>query len=165
MSEEALHARIDHLASQQEIADLVYRYTEFVRDRTESRCAELMTDDAWIELRNGDALEPGASQAHERFVGREEILGSFAKVAGQNAVVVPMVHNLRIEIEGEQARSRCIMASTVYPHGMQFLGEYRDTYRREKGCWRFTSRTFIGLGDLTGKTSQQVHEDWQVIKT
>lgn len=162
---EALLMRTDELLSRQQIGDLVYRYTEFVRDRNECACAALMTDDAWVELHHGDALDPRRSDVHERFVGKDQITGSFGQVAGSEAVVWPMIHNLRIEIDGDTASSRCIMASSVRPHGMQFIGEYRDTYRREHGQWLFTSRIFMGVGAMEGGSSDDAHAGWQEVKT
>ena len=159
-----LELRIDALTSRQEIADLVYRYTEFVRDRSERRCAELMTEDAWVELRHGDALQPGEGNTHQRFEGREAILGSFRQVAGLDVVVLPMIHNLRIEIDGDTASSRCLMASTLKPLGREFIGEYRDSFRREAGRWYFASRKFTGFGDMSGKSAADVQQEYQAIK-
>ena len=158
----ALQVRL--LADRQEIADLVHRYAEFVRDRTERRCVELMTEDAWIELRHGDALQPGEESTHQRFEGREAILGSFRQVAGVGVVVLPMIHNLRIEIDGDSAHSRCLMVSSVRPLGAEFVGEYRDTFRRVEGHWRFASRTFIGFGDMAGGTGADAQVRFEAVK-
>ena len=160
----ALARRIDAIESRQQIADLVHRYTECVRDRTESEVANLMTDDAWVEIHHGDAFAPGETVLKDRFEGREGILGSFKSVAGLDAVVWPMIHNLRIELEGDHASSRCVMASSVRPHGMQFIGEYHDTFRRTGGKWLFTSRVFIGIGDMDGNTGSDADDAWQVVK-
>jgi hypothetical protein len=161
---DALAARIALIEDREQITDLVFRYTECVRDRCEGAIAELMTEDACVELHHADALAPGQSECHERFVGREEILGSFGKVAGEMAVVWPMIHNLRIELDGDEARSRCVMVSSLRPHGLQFIAEYRDTFRRVDGTWLFATRTFVGIGDLEGKSGEDVHADWQKIK-
>ena len=163
-SASALEQRLAAIEARQEITDLVHRYTECVRDRCEGEVADLMAPDAWVELHHGDALLPGESAMHERFVGREEILGSFARVAGQQAVVWPMIHNLRIELDGDTAKSRCVMVSSLRPHGYQFIGEYRDTFARIDGRWLFTSRRFTGVGDLDGQDSLQVHAQWQTVK-
>lgn len=159
-----LAARIDWLESRAQIEDLVHRYTECVRDRREGEVAGLMAADAWVELHHGDALDPDSTTLHERFAGKEAILGSFQQVAGNDAVVWPMIHNLRIEIEGDTARSRCVMASSVRPHGFQYVGEYHDTFRREHGRWLFASRIFRGVGAMEGGTSHDAHAGWQDVK-
>ena len=159
-----LEERISAIEDRRQIADLVYRYTECVRDRAEQDVVDLMTDDAWVELHHGDALSPDRSDRHERFEGRAGVLGSFRQVAGSDAVVWPMIHNLRIEIDGDSASSRCVMASSLRPHGFQFIGEYRDTYARIDGRWLFTSRTFIGIGDMDGKNGREMHAEWVTMR-
>lgn len=159
-----LARQVELMASRQEIADLVHLYAEFVRDRTEQRCADLMIADAWIELRHGDALAPGEEATHQRFEGRDAILGSFRQVAGTGVVVLPMIHNLRIEIDGETASSRCLMVSSVRPLGSEYVGEYRDTFRRIDGRWYFASRIFIGFGDMAGGTGAEAQARFEAVK-
>lgn len=161
----ALARRIEMIESRQQITDLVYRYTEFVRDRAEKECVSLMAEDVWIELHYGYPLEPGRTEMHQRFEGKDAILGSFVAVAGHDTVVWPMIHNLRIEIDGDTARSRCVMASTIRPYAMQNFGEYRDTFRREDGKWLFTSRTFIGMGDMDGRSAAEANDAFEKVKS
>ena len=61
--------------------------------------------------------------------------------AGSDILVCPLIHNLLIEVDGETARSSCVMTSRTWPSGYELIGEYRDTFRYESG-WLFQSRIF-----------------------
>lgn len=158
---EAIRQRLDQLETRQEITDLVHRYTEFIRMRTPGECASLMTDDAWVELHHSDAMAPETSEQHERFAGKPQILESYTAVAGEGTVVWPMIHNLRIEVDGDNASSRCVMASILKPLGEQYIGEYRDTFRREDGRWLFSSRQFVGYGTMGSGTGHDAHANFE----
>lgn len=160
---EAMRQRLEKLESEREITDLVHRYTEYIRMRTPAKCASLMTDDAWVELHHSDAMAPETSEQHERFSGKAQIMESYTAVAGEDTVVWPMIHNLRIELDGDTASSRCVMASILKPLGEQHIGEYRDTYRRENGRWLFSSRRFVGYGNMGGGTGHDAHAEYEAL--
>jgi SnoaL-like domain len=147
----ALAERVRAIEDREAIADLVNTYAEFIRNGTPGRCVELMTDDASIELRHADPDRPGASQAHRLFPDRTAIATSFTDMAGSDTTIWAMIHNLRIALEGDRASSTCVMMAAIWPHGKQFVGEYRDSYRRVAGQWRFAARTFINFGDTEGR--------------
>jgi hypothetical protein len=52
-----------------------------------------------------------------------------------------MIHNLLVEVSGDEAASSCVMTGFIAANASRILGEYRDTFRRQEGTWRFTSRT------------------------
>ena len=107
---------------------------------------------------------PGDSEFRRRFEGREQILASYGETAGQSARIWPMIHNLRIELEGNQARSNCVMMSAIWPHGKQYVGEYNDTFRIVDGEWKFTSRTYLVFGDTDGRYSKDSYSDYVAAK-
>ncbi len=160
----ALERRIEALESREAITGLVYRYAELIRLGRPSETFQLMAEDAVVELRHADPADPSSSTLITRFVGHEQIRGSFREHAGEGARVWPMLHNLRIELDGDQASSVCVLASAVWPVGRQFVGEYRDTYRRIEGAWKLASRSHIGFGDVTGLYAREAYEAYQVTK-
>ena len=160
----ALERRIDELESREAIAALVYRYAELIRLGRPSETLDLIAEDAVVELRHADPDDAGQSTLLRRFVGHDEIRTSFREHAGEGARVWPMLHNLRIELDGDQARSVCVLLSAVWPLGKQFVGEYRDTYRRIAGSWKLTSRSHIGFGDTEGVYAREAHEAYQTAK-
>lgn len=164
MNNTDLAARIAAIEDREAIADLVYRYAEAVRNMATSECVELMTEDAVIELRHADPHRAGASTFLNRFVGRQQIAASFAETAGSDARIWPMIHNLRIELAGDLASAVCVMMSAIWPHGKEYVGEYRDTFRREVIGWRFSSRTYTVFGDTSGRYSVEAHADYVSVK-
>ncbi len=154
-------AAIEHRAA---IADLIHRYAEAIRDCSLDGCLALLAHDAFIELRQAHPHVPGASEFLRRFEGREQILASFGVTAGQGARIWPMIHNLRIELDGNEARSNCVMMSAIWPHGKQYVGEYKDTFRIVEGEWKFTSRTYSVFGDTDGRYSKDSHADYVAAK-
>ncbi len=146
------------------IADLVYRYTEAIRNGRQVDCLDLFVDDATIEIHHADPRVAGRSQISSRFAGKGEIAGSFTQVAGENARIWPMIHNLRIALDGDTASSNCVMMAVVWPHGKEYVGEYHDTYRREPGGWKFVSRRHTLFGDTTGRYSLDAHAEYLSVK-
>jgi hypothetical protein len=160
----ALERRIEVLESRETITALVYRYAELIRLGRPSETFELMAEDAIVELRHADPADPSSSTLITRFVGHEQISHSFREHAGEGARVWPMIHNLRIELDGDHASSACVLASAVWPIGKQFVGEYRDTFRRIDGAWKLSSRSHIGFGDTAGLYAREAYEAYQTTK-
>lgn len=160
----ALERRIDELESREAIAALVYRYAELIRMGRPSETLELIADDAVVEVRHADPDDPSSSTLIKRFVGHDQIRHSFREHAGEGARVWPMLHNLRIELDGDTASSACVLASAVWPVGKQFVGEYRDTFRRVQGAWKLASRSHIGFGDTAGVYAREAYEAYQTTK-
>lgn len=160
----ALERRIEALESREAITTLVFRYAELIRLGRTTETFELMAEDAVVELRHADPADPSTTTLITRFVGHEQIRGSFREHAGEGVRVWPMINNLRIELDGDQASSVCVLVSAVWPVGKQFVGEYRDTYRRIGGTWKLTSRSHIGFGDTAGLYAREAHEAYQAAK-
>lgn len=160
----ALERRIDELESRAEITDLVHRYTEAIRGRSPAKVLDLMVADVVVELHHADPDDIAKTELMTRYSGHDEIRGSFVEQAGDTARVWPMIHNLRIELAGDEARSTCVLASQIWPHGVQYVGEYRDTFRRVDGAWRFASRIHVGYGATDGRFSREANQAYQAGK-
>ncbi|MFT4054710.1 MAG: nuclear transport factor 2 family protein [Novosphingobium sp.] len=161
----ALEKRIDELESRAAIADVIHRYAEAIRGRAPERVLELMEPDVVVELHHADPDDLGQTELMSRYRGHDEVRGSFAEQAGSAARVWPMLHNLRIELDGDEARATCVIASQVWPHGMQYVGEYRDRFRRRDGAWRFAARVHVGYGAADGQYSREANQAYQATKT
>ena len=130
---------MDWLESRAHIADLVHRYANHIIAGQYQQCAALFTAQAIFEVRQA---KPGASATARmlnRAEGVEAIVAYLAR-SGSGSVC-PMIHNLTIDISGDEANSSCIMAATVWAGGQVLIGQYADTYGRDRE-WRFTSRTY-----------------------
>ena len=160
----ALERRVDELEGREAITALVYRYAELIRMGRPSETLDLIAADAVVELRHADPGDPSSTKLITRFSGHDELRHSFREHAGEGARVWPMIHNLRIEIDGDRASSVCVLASAVWPIGKQFVGEYRDTFRRIDGTWKLASRSHIGFGDTTGVYAAEAYEAYQTAK-
>lgn len=160
----ALERRIDALESREAIAALIYRYTESIRLGNPAEVLAMMADDAVVELHHADPDDPGKTELVTRFVGHDEIRHSFADQAGAGAQVWPMIHNLRIELDGDKARTVCVLESAVWPVGKQYIGEYRDTWTRRDGTWKIASRRHIGFGETSGIYSREAHAHYEATK-
>jgi len=160
----ALEARIEFLEAKEAIAEQIARYTEAIRLGRPQEVLELMTEDAVVELRHADPGNPVESELVARFVGHDEIRFSFAGEAGPGASVWPMIHNLRVDLEGNRAHTICVLESAVWPVGKQFVGEYRDTWVRVNGTWKFATRSHIGFGDTSGIFSREAYVAYQSTK-
>lgn len=160
-----LSARLAAIEDRDAIADLVYRYAEAIRNGRPKECLDLMAADAVVEVHHADPDEPGQTDIQRRYTGIGEIEASFEDSAGSSARVWPMIHNLRIQLDGRQARANCVMMSAIWPHGKEYVGEYHDTFRKEGDGWKFTSRKFAVFGDTTGRYSRDAHVDYLTAKT
>jgi hypothetical protein len=75
-----------------------------------------------------------------------------------------MIHNVAIELDGDRARTVCVMASAIWPVGQQFVGEYRDEVVRTPAGWRFASRTYRLIGEVGGKFAGEARKVYQAAK-
>lgn len=134
---------VDALQSRAEIADLIHRYARNVRRREAADCDEIMTEDIVFVVREVDLALPAAEPTiRKKTEGKAEVLSSIIASTTSEVRVVPMVQNVLIEVDGDEARSNCVMISRTWPSGREFAGEYDDTFRRESGRWRFSARVF-----------------------
>ena len=131
-------ANLEALESRARITDLVHRYANHIVAGTFRECRVLFTPDATFETRQGRPGDTASVRTLSRAQGIDAILAYVGRSAGG---VCPMIHNLVIDISGNEAVSSCIMAATVWSTGQIILGQYHDTYRRDPE-WRFASRAY-----------------------
>lgn len=129
-----------------EISDLVHRYAYFIRIGRPDDVAKLFTETGRMELRSMNPLDPETVQTGRTLQGVKAIEAYVTAAAQSGIKVCPMIHNLIIEIDGEMARSNCIMTSRTWPGASELIGEYQDTFRCASG-WRFESRQFTMFTD------------------
>ena len=133
------------LTDRSAIADLVHGYALHIRDGKGRACAELFAPDAVFEMFDLDVTH-GLRRLRARHEGRDAIIDHIAAASSDGARVCPMIHNLTIAVEGDEAEGACSMTGIVIPGGHAFVGEYRDRFRWD-GVWRFSSRAHTILLD------------------
>lgn len=128
------------------IADLVHTYARNIRGGRGADCLALFTEDGVFEIRDQlfGSSEPPSVRA--RLEGRDAILAYLTNSAAGDVRVCPMIHNLLIEVNRNEAASSCMMTNLV-SNGQSLFGEYMDRFRFEDG-WRFSERVFTIMGDF-----------------
>jgi hypothetical protein len=139
--EKSLEERVQELEDRERIRELRATYCFLVDDgRFEELVDRCFTEDAHCDFRTTDeSFKPFISN------GRQEVLGFYRSgVAGLLRDMCHMVHNHRIEIDGDQASGDCYFELTATDNlkGNEVIGagRYIDHYRREGGQWRFSER-------------------------
>lgn len=160
----SLEARIARLEDRQAITDLIHAYARAVRRRRHGDCLAMMSEDAVTEVRHADREQPGEGTLLSRFDGKLAIAEGFIATAGESAHLWGMVHNIEIEIDGDEARAVCVMMAMIWPHGKEYVGEYSDRLRREAGGWRFSERVHTVFGDSTGRYAREASLDYTAAK-
>lgn len=132
--------RLNIIEAKLAIADLVHDYARAIRHNKVEEVGGMFTPDSFFEVRAGHPSEP-QFEVQERLDGAKAI-GNFMKEGKGRPHPIPLVHNLMIEVDGDRASSICAMEGQVYGTEYRVMGEYRDSFARIDGCWRFVSRTF-----------------------
>lgn len=153
-------ARLEALESQQAISDVILRHAEVIRSGRLTDGLDLFVPEAVYELGHFVDGNPSEVSIFQRIEGATAIVGSKDEVAGSDARLWPMIHNIRVEVDGDYATSTCVSMTSIWPTGDNFIGEYRDQFRRDGGVWRFVLRQFIGFGSITGVYAQEAHDDY-----
>lgn len=159
-----LEQRIAAIEDREAITDVILRHAEHVRSGTLGDAGYLFMSDAVFEMARFDPERPGATTLQERVVGSQAILDSKNDIAGYTARLWPMIHNIRIALDGDAATSTCVSMTTIWPMGHNMIGEYRDRFRRDDGTWRFAARTFVVFGSIDGTYADRTHERFQAMK-
>jgi hypothetical protein len=156
MTSENSRARLALLESRAAITDLVHRYSYLVRMGRAGDAGALFAEDGTYEVRESDGQEAQAAGTVKRALsGRAAIANFLAGTAHSGIRILPFIHNVMIEVDGDRAIGNCIMESRTWPAGHESIGEYRDNYRREGTSWLFESRVYtrfqqtqpLGTGD------------------
>jgi hypothetical protein len=132
--------RLDRLESRAAIGELIYAYARCVRRNLAEDAPLLFLPDGVFEIRDGHPGRP-EHQLRTRLEGREHIRVYLAQGQGGGRPI-PLIHNLMIDVDGDNATANCLMKAQVYGTSHKVLGEYNDSFRRMRGRWFFASRTY-----------------------
>jgi len=129
-----------------QIEQLVHRYSDAVTRKDRKQWTATWAADATWDLGKGRTT-----------AGRDEIVDFWQSAVDQLDVVVQLVHNGTVEVDGDSAHGRWYISEHLRRSngapGM-LLGWYDDTYARVDGEWLFTSRNltllYHGAPDLSG---------------
>ena len=133
------NSRIELLEARLDIADVVYRYAQVVRNGNYDNCADLFSEEATFEIRLATPGSPGSAVSRNKCVGRAAIVAQLQEAAAGSGGMMPMIGNLIVEVHGRNAVCNSIMTATIGTGGQTVTGEYHDTLRHDDK-WRFTSR-------------------------
>jgi hypothetical protein len=136
----SMEARIDSLESDIEIQELRSKYCWYAARGDIAPMMALFTEDLVFEG------PPGADGQRAVIHGREELLPYFTAGIGKPGLVVPLIMNHVISIDGDEATGTCAMESPVTPlpggsaGGPPMIYYYYDRFRRLDGRWCFSYR-------------------------
>jgi hypothetical protein len=136
-----MNAPDDPAADRAEVADLVHRYALHIRRGEPNLAAALFTRDGAFEVRDMDPNVPRSLNVRNRAEGREAV-AAYVTNSTRAARMVPMIHNLLVELDGERAAASSLMVGRIWPTDREVIGEYADSFRREGGAWRFSERIY-----------------------
>ena len=130
----------------QQIIDLVHRYSDAVTRKDRRQWAATWAAESRWDLGKGHTT-----------TGRDEIIAFWQSSVDQLDIVVQLVHNGTVDVDGETASGRWYVSEHLRRAtgalGM-LLAWYDDTYTRVDGEWLFASRTLVrlyhGAPDLSG---------------
>ena len=135
-----LAARLDAIESRAAIADLVHGYARAVRRDRPVDVIALFVPDGWFEIREGHPSR-GDATVRARFDSPQALADYLLQGKGKPHPV-PLIHNLMIEVDGDTATAGSVMAAEVFGTAHKVKGEYRDSFCRVDGRWRFASRIY-----------------------
>jgi SnoaL-like domain len=139
---------LEQLISRAEISDLVHRYAFNVRAGKGAESAMLFTEDGVFEIRETDSTDLTAARTRNILSGRNAILQYLQHAERMNVKLCPLISNLLIEVNGNEASSSCVMTNRIWPGGSEMIGEYRDRFQRGTE-WRFVSRIYTIFGTVS----------------
>jgi hypothetical protein len=133
-----LQQTVQELVDREEIRELIARYAHRVAHAIS--LADLFTDDGVYIVRFPD-------RPVQETRGRQALDAHFGKPGAFDAQPLPMIHNLLLDIDGNEAKGICSNELRMAENGKSMIGSgyYQDQFRRENGHWKFAVRdmTFI----------------------
>ena len=134
------------MTDRDEIVELVHRYSDAVCRKDREQWAACWSEDAWWDLGKGRLTR-----------GRDGIVAFWQAAVDGLHVVVQLVHNGAVTIDGDAASGRWYVSEHMERgNGVKgiLLAWYDDTYVRVEGRWLFASRSlgslYHGPPDLSG---------------
>ena len=103
--------------------------------------AGLFAEDGTFEVREVDPMVPADVTVRSRAEGRAKVEAYVGNSTAQ-VRMIPMIHNLIIELDGDRATASSLMMGRVWPSATEIVGEYADSFRFEAGRWWFAARTY-----------------------
>ena len=133
----SIEQRIDVLESREAIKELRAKYAWYAARADAAGMSSLFTENGVFEvkIRTGRVRSEGRQAIYELLSQNN---------SGTPTVVVPLVHNHVIIIDGDKAHGTCAMehpGSTKNPNG--YSGYYLETFRRENNRWLFSERRYL----------------------
>lgn len=135
-----LEQRLDEAESRAAIAELVHRYARFIRRDEPEGVSTLFTPDGTFEVRDGHP-DRAEHTVRSHYASRAAIHVYMAPNKGKPHPL-PLIHNLIVELDGDEATGNCVMEAQIYGGSHKIIGEYRDKFRRQDGRWLFASRIY-----------------------
>jgi SnoaL-like protein len=139
------------MGDREQIIDLVHRYSDAVTRKDRDQWAATWAADAHWDLGKGRVT-----------AGRDAIVEFWQTAVDGLDVVVQLVHNGTVDIDGDNAKGRWYVTEHLRRANGALgilLAWYDDEYTRVDGAWLFTSRTlarlYHGAPDLTGDWTPQ----------
>ncbi len=128
-----LEARIQELADREELRELIACYAN--RIPRGMSAADLFTDDGGFSLSI-------SGRPVQRLSGRKAIAAMYDAVRPGDDHPMPMIHNIQLVIDGDEATGVCANELRVTSGGESIIasGYYEDRFRREGGRWKFVQR-------------------------
>lgn len=129
----ALHKTVQELADREEIRELIAIYAH--RAALGIPIADLFTDDGAFIIH-----VPGQPVTEAR--GRKALDAAYGDVAASPGASLPMIHNIVLELSGDEGRGLCSIELRNSTGGQNVIasGYYEDQFRREDGHWKFVKR-------------------------
>lgn len=131
-----------NVAAKVAITELIHLYAYNIRSGLGVECGDLFTQDGIFEIRQMNPKDPASIIARKTLVGRDEIRDYVTAASTSGLLVCPLIHNLLIEVDGDIARSTCMMETRTWPAGFESIGEYQDAFHHTDHGWLFTHRVY-----------------------
>jgi hypothetical protein len=124
---------LKEMRDREEIRELLGRYAHQTARGMD--CSTLYTDDGAFIV-----VTPGRPTTETR--GRAAMSKLYSTMADLPQPPKPQIHNVLLEIHGDEARGICSNEVRVVENGKSVIGSgyYEDTFRRVNGRWRFVVR-------------------------
>lgn len=136
----SIESRLESIEAKLAIADLVHDYARAIRHNATEDIEGMFAPDAFFEIRAGHPSS-GAFTVQNRLEGAQAI-GAFMMMGKGRPHPVPLIHNLVIALDGDRASALCAMEAQVFGTSERIIGEYRDSFLRIAGKWKFASRIY-----------------------
>ena len=129
----SLEAKIQELADREEIRELVANYANRIARGVPA--SDLFTEDGGFSLKT-----PG--QPVQVVSGGESVRKMYAMIRPEDDHPLPMIHNIQLVIEGDEAFGLCSNEIRAISAGKSVIGSgyYEDRFRRVGGRWKFVQR-------------------------